>query len=65
MPSPQDIASMHTTHLSHLIKVSSHAHFKKEQGNELRVLARKFIGANNSTLSIQITQAITQIGVTG
>ena len=60
-PSPQDIASMHMTHLSHLLTTASHGHFKKEQANELRVLARKSVGANDSALSIQITQTIAQI----
>ena len=60
-PSPQDIASMHMIHLSHLLTTASHGHFKKEQANELRVLARKSVGANDSALSIQITQTIAQI----
>lgn len=60
-PSPQDIASMHMTHLSHLLTTASHGHFKKEQANELRALARKSVGANDSALSIQITQTIAQI----
>lgn len=60
-PSPQDISSMHMTHLSHLLMTASHGHFKKEQANELRVLARKSVGANDSALSIQITQTIAQI----
>lgn len=38
-PSPQGIASMHLTHLSHLLVAVSHGHFKKEQAKELRVLA--------------------------
>ena len=59
-PSPQDIASMHMPHLSHLLTTTSYGHFKKEQANELRVLARKSVGANDSALSIQITQTITQ-----
>ena len=60
-PSPQDIISMHMTHLSHLLTTASHSHFKKEQANELRVLARKSVGANDSALSIQVTQTIVQI----
>lgn len=59
-PSPQDIASMHMPHLSHLLTTTSYGHFKKEQANELRVLAWKSVGANDSALSIQITQTITQ-----
>lgn len=54
--SPQDIASMHMPHLSHLLTTFSHDHFKKEHTNELRALVRKSDVANDSTLSIQITQ---------
>ncbi|WP_290452128.1 IS110 family transposase, partial [Faecalibaculum rodentium] len=60
-PTPQDIASMHMTHLSHLLVAASHGHFKKEQAKELRVLARKSVGASDSALSIQITHSIAQI----
>lgn len=60
-PTPQGIASMHMTHLSHLLVAASHGHFKKEQAKELRVLARKSVGASDSALSIQITHSIAQI----
>ena len=60
-PSPKEIASMHMTHLANLLKVNSHGHFTKEQAKELRVLAQKSVGANDSTISIQITQTIQQI----
>ena len=60
-PTPQDIASMHMTHLSHLLVAASHGHFNKEQAKELRVLAQKSVGANDSALSIQITHTIAQI----
>lgn len=60
-PTPQDISSMHMTHLSHLLVTASHGHFKKEQAKELRVLAQKSVGANDSALSIQITHTIAQI----
>ena len=33
-PTPQDIASMHMTHLSHILVNASHGHFKKEQAKE-------------------------------
>ena len=52
---------MHMTHLSHLLVAASHGHFKKEQAKELRVLARKSVGASDSALSIQITHSIAQI----
>ena len=60
-PSPNEIASMHMTHLANLLKTNSHGHFKKEQALELRVLAQKSVGANDSAISIQITQTIQQI----
>ena len=59
--SPKEIASMHMTHLANLLKVNSHGHFTKEQAKELRVLAQKSVGANDSAISIQITQTIQQI----
>lgn len=60
-PTPQDISSTHMTHLSHLLVTASHGHFRKEQAKELRVLAQKSVGANDSALSIQITHTIAQI----
>ena len=60
-PTPEAVASMHMTHLAHLLKVSSHGHFGKEHATELRVLAKKSVGTSDSALSIQITQAIAQI----
>ena len=60
-PTPHDIASMHLTHLSSLLVKSSHGHFNKEQAKELRVLAQKSVGSNDSALSIQITHTIAQI----
>ena len=38
-PSPEAVASMHLTHLTHLLKTNSHGHFKTETALELRVLA--------------------------
>lgn len=52
---------MHMAHLAHLLKVSSHGHFNKEEAKEIRVLAQKSVGSNDSALSIQITHAIAQI----
>lgn len=60
-PSPNAIASMHMTHLAHLLQEASHGHFGKEKARELRVLALKSVGINDSSLSIQITQTIEQI----
>ncbi len=60
-PTPNSIASMHMTHLANLLVKSSHGRFTKEQAKELRVLAQKSVGANDSALSIQITHTISQI----
>ena len=60
-PTPTAIASMHVTHLAHLLEVASHGHFGKEKARELRVLAQKSVGVNDSSLSIQITHTIEQI----
>jgi transposase len=60
-PTPKDIASVHMTHLSHLLQTSSHGRFNKDTARELRVLAQKSVGNSDSTVSIQITQTISQI----
>ena len=60
-PTPEAVASMHMTHLAHLLKVTSHGHFDKETAQQLRVLAQKSVGACDSALSIQITHTIAQI----
>lgn len=59
-PTPNDIASMHMTHLAHLLKYASHGHFSKDMARDLRVLAQKSVGINDGSLSIQITQTIEQ-----
>ena len=60
-PTPNAIASLHLTHLSHLLQEASHGHFGKDTARELRVLAQKSIGINDTSLSLQITQTIEQI----
>ena len=60
-PTPNAIASMHLTHLAHFLQVASHGHFGKDKARELRVLAQKSVGVNDSSLSIQITHTIEQI----
>lgn len=60
-PTPNAIASMHMTHLAHLLESASHGHFNKDKARELRVLAQKSVGINDCSLSIQITQTIEQI----
>ena len=59
--SPEAIASMHLTHLTHLLKSASHGHFKRETAVELRVLAQKSVGNSDKSLSIQVTHSIEQI----
>ena len=60
-PTPNAIASMHMTHLAHLLEVASHGHVDTEKARDLRVLAQKSVGINDSPLSIQITHTIEQI----
>ena len=60
-PTPTAIASMHMTHLAHILEVASHGHFGKDKARDLRVLAQKSVGVNDSSLSIQITHTIEQI----
>jgi len=55
---PKDIASLHLTHLSNLLVKSSHGHFTKDMARELRVLAQRSVGLNDSSLSIQIAQTL-------
>lgn len=57
-PTPNAITSIHMTYLAHLLEVASHGHFGKEKARELRVLAQKSVGLNDSSLSIQISQTI-------
>ena len=49
------------THLAHILEVASHGHFGKEKARQLRVLAQKSVGVNDSSLSIQINHTIEQI----
>ena len=58
---PEQIASMHMTHLTNLLNSASHGRFKKEKAQELRALAQRSVGSNDSSISIQITQTIEQI----
>lgn len=60
-PTPNAIASMHLTHLAHILEVVSHGHFDKQKARDLRVLAQKSVGVRDSSLSIQITHTIEQI----
>ena len=57
-PTAGMVASMHMTHLAHLLEVASHGHFKKNTAQEIRVLAQKSVGINDSSVALQITQTI-------
>ena len=52
---------MNMTYHVHILECASHGHFKKDTARDLRVLAQKSVGINDSSLSIQITQTIEQI----
>lgn len=52
---------MHLTHLANLIQKASHDHFNKNTAVNLRILARKSVGLDDRSISIQITQSIVQI----
>ena len=58
---PEAIASMHLTHLTHLLGSASHGRFTRDMAVNLRILAQKSVGSNDSSISIQITQTIAQI----
>ena len=58
---PDDIASMHLTHLASLLNKASHGHFKKDTAQKLRALAQKSVGTGNRSITLQITQSIEQI----
>ncbi len=58
---PKEIASMHLTHLTHLLKCASHGHFKKSTAIELRALAQKSVGIYDTSISIQVADTIEQI----
>ncbi|WP_044918703.1 IS110 family transposase [Enterocloster clostridioformis] len=60
-PTPNAITSMHMTHLAHILENVSHGHFNKDTARELRILAQRSVGVNDSSFSIQITQTIEQI----
>lgn len=60
-PSAHAIASMHLTHLTHLLECASHGRFDKETAIKVRALAQKSVGNEDSSVSIQIVQTIEQI----
>ena len=60
-PAPDDIAALHLTSLSNLLKSSSHGRFGKEDAIALKSLAKSSVGTKNTNLSTQITLTLSQI----
>jgi transposase len=58
---PDDIAALHLTYLSNLLQKASHGRFDKEEAIALKGLAKSSVGTGNTSVSIQITQSISQI----
>ena len=58
---PDEIAALHLTYLSNLLRKHSRGHFKKEDALALKSLANSSVGTKNAVISIQITQCIEQI----
>ena len=58
---PDDIAALHLTYLSNLLKNASHGRFGKEDALRLKSLATSSVGIKNANISIQIVQTIAQI----
>jgi len=58
---PDDIAALHLTYLGNLLQKASHGRFGKEEAVALKGLAKSSVGTGNSSVSIQITQSISQI----
>jgi transposase len=58
---PNDIAALHLTYLGNLLKKASHGRFSKEEAIALKGLAKSSVGTGNTSLSILITQSISQI----
>ncbi len=58
---PNDIAALHLTYLGNLLQKASHGRFGKEEAIALKSLAKSSVGTGNTSVSIQITQSISQI----
>lgn len=59
--SPDDIAALHLTYLTNLLRKASHGRFGKEEAIALKGLAKSSVGTGNTAVSIQITQSIAQV----
>ena len=60
-PSPKEIASTRVDAIANLLSKASKGHFSLEKAQTLKELAKKSIGVNNSSLSIQIKHSLKQI----
>lgn len=58
---PDDIAALHLTSLTNLLKSASRGKFAKSKAIELKSLAKSSVGVRNASMSIQVTQTIAQI----
>ena len=59
--SPKEIASTRVDAIANLLSKASKGHFSLEKAQTLKELAKKSIGVNNSSLSIQIKHSLKQI----
>jgi len=58
---PADIAALHLTSLTTLLKNASRGRFTKLEAIALKSLAKSSVGVKNASMSIQVTQTIAQI----
>jgi len=59
--SPDEIAAVHLTTLTNLLRKASKGHFSKPEAIALKTLAKSSIGVKQPSMSIQISQTIEQI----
>jgi transposase len=58
---PDDIAALHLTFLSNLLRKASRGRFSKEDAVRLKSLAKSSVGIKDANLSIQVAQTLSQI----
>jgi transposase len=61
LPSAKDIAECNLTHLTHLLSDNSNKKFNREKAIQIRELARKSIGLNSNSVSLELKQTISII----
>ena len=61
LPSTKDIAECNLTHLTHLLSDNSNKKFNREKAIQIRELARKSIGLNSNSVSLELKQTISII----